>query len=60
MKINGLSNITDEILLRRLNEIDDELKDWHISAYRSELLIEETNFITSELQRRKDKSLSTI
>ena len=30
--------IADEILFRRLDEIDGEFQDFHISAYKSDLL----------------------
>lgn len=46
------SNSKDEILFRRLDEIAGEMQDWHISAYKSDLLMEEAKQIKEELQRR--------
>ena len=39
-------------LLKRLNEIDDELQDFHISAHKSDLLYKEQDSLKSELQER--------
>ena len=44
--------IADEILFRRLDEIDGEFQDWHISAYKSDLLIKERDKIKAELRKR--------
>ena len=50
--MNKFSNIDDFILFRRLDEIDGELQDWHISAYKSDLITKESNEIKSELKQR--------
>ena len=44
--------IADEILFRRLDEIDGEFQDFHISAYKSDLLIKERDEIKAELRKR--------
>ena len=44
--------IDDSTLFHRLNEIDDKLKDFHISAYRCDLLFKEQNEIKTELRKR--------
>lgn len=44
--------ISDELLFRRLDEIDGELQDWHISAYKSDLLDKERDEIKVELRQR--------
>lgn len=41
-----------EMLFRRLDEIDGELQDWHISAYKSDLLTKERDEIKNELRKR--------
>lgn len=51
-KMNKFSNIDDYMLFHRLDEIDGELQDWHISAYKSDLITNESNEIKSELKRR--------
>ena len=59
-KIHTTSNIpvgisyscTNEFLLRRLDEIDGELQDWHISAHKSDLLYKEKDAIVEELTNR--------
>ena len=51
-KMNKFSNIDDYMLFHRLDEIDGELQDWHISAYKSDLITKESNEIKSELKRR--------
>lgn len=50
--MNKFSNIDDDMLFRRLDEIDGELQDWHISACKSDLLTKESNEIKSELKQR--------
>lgn len=50
--MDQLSNINDDILFRRLDEIDGELQDFHISAHKSDLLAKEKDEIKTELQRR--------
>ena len=50
--INELSGIHENLLFKRLHEIDDELKDFHISAYKCDLLYDEQTRIKLELQRR--------
>ena len=44
--------ISDEQLFRRLDDIDGELQDWHISAYKSDLLTKEQDEIKEELRKR--------
>lgn len=41
-------------LFRRLDEIDGELQDFHISAHKCDLLYKEQNSLKTELQRRGD------
>lgn len=50
--MNMFSSVSNEMLINRLNEIDGDLQDWHISGYRANLLIEESNNIKSELRSR--------
>ena len=50
--MNNFSAINDTILFRRLDEIEGEFQDFHISAYKSDLLIRERNEIREELQKR--------
>lgn len=49
MKFNG---VADDILFRRLREIDMEYTDFHISGYTSSLLAKERNEIWFELKIR--------
>lgn len=49
--INELSGIHENLLFKRLHEIDDELKNFHISAYKCDLLYDEQTRIKLELQR---------
>lgn len=44
--------ISDELLFRRLDEIDGQLQDWYISAYKSDLLYAEIDEIKAELRNR--------
>ena len=39
-------------LFRRLDEIDGEQQDFHISAHKCDLLYKEQNSLKAELQRR--------
>lgn len=39
-------------LFKRLDEIDDELQDFHISAYKCDLLYKEHDNIKAELRQR--------
>lgn len=50
--MNKFSNFDDYVLFRRLDEIDGELQDWNISAYKSDLITKERNEIKSELKQR--------
>lgn len=50
--MNKFSAIEDIMLFRRLDEIDGEFQDWHISAYKSDLLEKEREEIKKELQKR--------
>lgn len=50
--MNKFSTINDEILFRRLDEIDGEFQDWHISAHKSDLLSAERAKIKTELRQR--------
>ena len=50
--MNEISNINDITLLRRLEEIEGEFQDFHISAYKSDLLIKERDVIKYELRKR--------
>lgn len=47
-----ISKIDEILLYRRLDEIDGQLQDWHISGYKSNLLMEEQKEIKEELKRR--------
>ena len=39
-------------LFRRLDEIDGELQDFHISAYKCDLLYKEQDSLKAELRQR--------
>ena len=49
MKIKSADNSD---LLKRLDEIDGELQDFHISAYKCDLLYKEQNSLKTELRQR--------
>lgn len=49
MKIKS-ANSSD--LFKRLDEIDGELQDFHISVYKCDLLYKEHDSIKAELQQR--------
>lgn len=49
---NALSAIDDTDLGKRLNEIEGELQDFHISAHKSDLLYKEKRNIEKELKYR--------
>ena len=44
--------VNDNMLFRRLDEIDGQLQDFHISAYKSDLIMREKDEILEELRRR--------
>lgn len=46
------STIDDTILFHRLDEIDGEFQDIHISAHKSDLLTKERDEIKEELRNR--------
>ena len=48
-KFSAINNI---ILFRRLDEINGEFQDFHISAYKSDLLTKEREQIKSEFRSR--------
>lgn len=48
-----LMQATDNVLLKSLGEIDKELQDFHISAYKYDKLYEIRNRIKHELETRK-------
>lgn len=50
--MNKIKNISDELLFSRLEEINGEFQDMHISAYKSDLLIKEKEDIRKELLNR--------
>ena len=50
--MNNFLTINNEMLFRRLDEIEGQLKDWHISAYKSNLLYAEQDEIKTELRER--------
>lgn len=50
--MDKFSAIEDTMLFCRLDEIDGEFQDFHISAYKSDLLTKERDEIKEELQRR--------
>lgn len=49
MEIKSADNFD---LFRRLNEIDGELQDFHISAYQCDLLYKEQDSLKIELRQR--------
>ncbi len=49
-----LTQATDNVLLKSLGEIDKELQDFHISAYKYDKLYEIRNRIKHELETRKN------
>lgn len=50
--MDKFTGVADEILFRRLDEINGEFQDFHISAYKSDLLIKERDEIKEELRKR--------
>ena len=50
--MDKFSAINDNMLLKRLDEIDGQLQDFHISAYKSDLIMKERDAIKEELRRR--------
>lgn len=46
------SYIDDEVLFHRLDEIDGEFQDFHISGYKSSLLTKERDEMMTELRSR--------
>lgn len=50
--MDKFSTIDDKILFHRLDEIDGEFQDWHISAYKSDLLSKEQKELKEELLKR--------
>lgn len=50
--MDKLSLVMDELLFRRLDEIDGQLQDFHISAYKSDLIMKERDEIKEELKKR--------
>ena len=50
--MDKFSTIKDIMLFRRLDEIDGEFQDFHISAYKSDLLAKERDEIKEELRKR--------
>lgn len=50
--MDKFSAIDDFILFRRIEEINEAFQDFHISAYKSDLLIKERDEIRVELQKR--------
>lgn len=49
----AMMQATDNVLLKSLDEIDEELQDFHISAYKYDKLCEIRNRIKNELETRK-------
>lgn len=47
-----LSSVDDDMLFKRLDKIDDELKDFHISAYKADMLYKEQRRILREIKYR--------
>ncbi len=47
-----IKSADDFDLFRRLDEIDGELQDFHISAYQCDLLYKEQDCLKAELQQR--------
>lgn len=47
-----IKSADDSDLFKRLDEIDGELQDFHISAYQSDLLYKEQDCLKAELQQR--------
>ena len=50
--MDKFSAVNDEMLFHRLDDIDGKFQDWHISAYKSDLLIQERDEIKNELRKR--------
>lgn len=46
------TGVDDNLLLKRLDEIDGELQDLHVSAHKSDMLTEEKQQIQYELGKR--------
>lgn len=49
---NPLKGITSYALYQRLNQINDELNDWHISGHKVKCITLEKNQIIKELKER--------
>lgn len=47
-----MKSADDSDLFKRLDEIDGELQDFHISAYKCDLLYKEQNNLKAELRQR--------
>ena len=50
--IKTLHNINETLLFSRLDEINMQLQDMHISAYKSDLLMQERDEIKKELEKQ--------
>lgn len=52
MHVTTIEQANSSELFRRLDEIDGEFQDFHISAHKSDLLYEEQKLLKAELQKR--------
>lgn len=54
-KDTEIKSADDSDLFKRLDEIDGELQDFHISAHKCDLLYKEQNGLKTELRQREYK-----
>lgn len=52
MYVTTIEQANDFEIFRRLDEIEGEFQDFHISAHKSDLLYEEQKLLKAELQKR--------
>ena len=54
MNTTTIEQADDFEIFRRLDEIDGELQDFHISAHKSDLLYEEQKLLKAELKKKRE------